>query len=74
VLCARVMCELRDGVSAFDEPGFNILALGPVLTKFRKRAREDLVMGDDLSAWVSKGCSRIECFEKILMNEANVME
>jgi len=69
------MCELRDGVvTAFDESGFNLLALGPVLTKFLRRARDDLVMGNDLAAWVSKGCSRIECFEKILMNEANVME
>lgn len=69
VLCTRLMCELRDGViAAFDEKlGFDILALGPVLTKFRERALNDLVTENE--TWVSKGSSSIESFEKILKNE-----
>jgi len=75
VMGARTMCELRKGViAAFDESGFNIVTLGPVLTIFRKRALEDLVMGNDFAPWVSKACSKIECFEKILKNEACMLE
>jgi len=75
VMSARTMCELRKGViAAFDVSGFNVLALGPVLTIFRKRVLDDLVMGNDLDAWVCKACSKIECFEKILKNEACMLK
>jgi len=70
VLGTRIMCELRDRlIVAFKQKEFDVLKLSPALEKFRERALNDLVQGEEADSWVSKACGRVGAFEKVLANE-----